>query len=194
VVALSAAAGAILKDRTDGIFDLVVSRTLSVRRYVLCRILGIALVLFGLVGGTSAFVGFVALLAPSDAHEVMLTMRSLVASLAFAGAFSLVMAAVTLSLSGGRTRGAGLARFLAVVVGPTLLFDGPLSDSWGVFAKLLPLPSALASVHHALASSGPMKVSLFLGATAVLTIYFGVACWAIHRACAAERGIDDGSA
>jgi hypothetical protein len=194
VLALSAAAGALRKDRTDGIFDLVVSRTLSVRRYVLARILGVALVLFGLVAGASAFVGIVALLASSDAPEVMLTMRSLVASLAFAAAYSLVIAAVTLALSGFRTRGAGVARFVAVVVGPTLLFEGPLSDMGGVFATLLPLPSALASVHRALASSGPMKAGLLLGATVVLATYFGAAWWAITRACHGERGFDDGSA
>ncbi len=178
LVALGASKGVFCRDHDEGMVALALPKLRSIRRYVLCRILGLALVLAVLVAGSGGFVGVGALLVAHDAGEVALTMRGIVASVAFALAFSLVIASVTLALAGAHRHRLGLLRVAAVIAGPKLLLDGPLSDSRGVLAKLLPIPSALASVRESLATSGPMNVGLLLGAAVVLAAYF-VLSWIV---------------
>ena len=73
LLAVSAAAGALRRDRGDGIRDLFVTRTTSLRGYVVARVGGLAAVLAATVGGGTLLVSGVAILAATRTATVLRT-------------------------------------------------------------------------------------------------------------------------
>lgn len=177
--AFAASAGALRRDRTDGIRELVVTRTTSLDGYLFGRTAGLALVLVSVVGGGTLFTGLVAMVGAAGGN-VGRTLQATLAASAFAVGFGLVIAPVALAALGARARTAGWATIIVVLLVPELI-------GWsmhGTFpievTELVAIPSALAALRASLASDSfePLRC---LRALAALAVFAGIALVFLRR-------------
>jgi hypothetical protein len=154
LVAVPASLQAFREDRTNGIRALLRARGASVATYVQGRVLGLALVLFVVVGGGTLAAGGAAVLLASRAGVAARALGELVASVIYAVAFACVVAPMALAALGTRRTVRGYGRFLTILVAPELLKPWTselVPKGWG---ELLSVPSALGALRAALVVPG----------------------------------------
>jgi hypothetical protein len=181
--AVAASSGAFARDRTVGIRQLFVTRTTSIRGYVVGRVGGLAAWLWIAVGGGTLAVSAITVLGATRPDAIPRTVEATIASLAFASAFALVLAPVAFATLGARSRGAGYLALLAVVVLPELVVEvltGPLPSE---VTELCALPSALAALRSSLAPNG-FDLLRFVRALVALAVFSAVAMFFARRGAA----------
>jgi hypothetical protein len=180
LLAFSVAASALIRDRADGIVDLFITRTTSIRGYIVARIGGLAALLAVVLGGGILLSGAVAIVAASKAHTAARTMQSTFAGFAYVLAFALVLSPIAFAALGARRRISGYFVFLAILIFPEMLasmLSGPVPSE---VTELLALPSALASLRASLAPHTADGFRLIRSVVA-LAIWAGVALFFVRR-------------
>jgi hypothetical protein len=150
-IAFAGSIHAFRQDRARGIRALLHARGARVSDYANGRVLGLALIVFAVVGGGTLVSGGVGMLAASAAGAAGRAVQGLFASLVFALAFAVVVSALALAAMGGRSRAGGYVGLLALLVLPEALerwTSALVPDEW---TDLLSVPSALAALRGALA-------------------------------------------
>jgi len=150
LVAVPASLQALRDDRRSGVRALLIARGASTATYARGRVLGLALVLLGVVGGGTLVSGGSAFLLASRIGVAARALEGLVASLVYAAAFALVVAPMSLAALGARSRATGYARFLVLLLLPELLKPWTselVPAGWG---ELLSVPSALSALRASL--------------------------------------------
>lgn len=178
--AFSASASALRRDRTDGIRDLFVTRTTSIRGYLFGRIAGLALLLAVVLGGGTLLVGGVAILAETNGPAVLRTMRATLASVVFVVAFSAVMAPIALAALGARTRVSGYVFLLLAVFLPELFVLWTKSSWPASVVELLAPPSALDALRASLAP-GAVDPFRMVRALVALAVFAAIAVFFVRR-------------
>jgi len=180
LLAFSASANALRRDRAEGIRHLFVTRTASIRGYLVARAGGLAALLACVLGGGTLLTGAVSILAAGKAHAVLRTMQATAAGVAFAIAFALVMAPVALAALGTRTRLSGYFFLFAILVAPEIVatvVTGPIPAE---VTELLSLPSALAALRGSLAP-GTADALRFVRAVVALAVFAAAAVVLLRR-------------
>jgi hypothetical protein len=178
--AVSVSAGALRRDRVEGVRHLFVSRTTSVHGYLLARVGGLAAVLAVVVGGGTLLVSLAALVGAMRVHAVARTLQSTFGAVVYALAFAAVIAPVAFAALGSRTRLSGYFALLLVLVVPEILSNaltGPLPSE---VTELCAIPSALAALRSSI-SPGSVDPFRFLRAVVAVTIFAGVATFLVRR-------------
>ena len=177
--AVAVAAGALRRDRAEGLRYLLVTRTTSVNGYVLARLGGLAAVLAVVVGGGTLVVSAAALVGATRLRVVGVTLHSTVAAALYALAFAAVIAPVAFAALGARGRASGYLYLLLVLVAPEILADaltGPLPSE---VTELCAIPSALAALRSSIA--GPLDPLRLLRALVAIAIFAGVGAFLVRR-------------
>ena len=178
--AVAVSAGALRRDRAEGIRHLFVSRTTTVHGYLLARVGGLVAVLAIVVGGGTLLVSLAALAGALQLRTVALTAQSTLGAVVYAFAFAAVVAPVAFAALGSRTRLSGYFALLFVLVVPEILSNaltGPLPTE---VTELFAIPSALAALRSSL-GPGSVDVLRFLRALVAVAIFGGVATFFIRR-------------
>jgi hypothetical protein len=185
--AFAVAAHALHRDRTEGIRQLYVARTTSLRGYVLARVGGLAAMLGIVVGGGTLLSGLIAILASTRMHAVPKTLHATLAAVVFALAFAAVVAPVAFAALGARTRVGGYLFLLGIIVLPEVLASA-LSGVLPIeVTEVIAIPSALGALRSSLAP-GSVNGFRFVRAIVALTIVIGIAlAWVRRDAKAIER-------
>lgn len=173
--AFSASAGALRRDRAEGIRQLFVTRTTSLDGYLFGRTVGLALVLAIVVGGGTLLAGLGALVGASGGAGR--TLQTTIASVVFALLFAVVLAPVSLAALGARTRTAGWAMIVVVLFVPELVTLTMREAFPSEVTELLAIPSALGAVRSALAPDTfdlfrALRALVALGAFTVVATFF----------------------
>lgn len=176
--AFSASAGALRRDRADGIRQLFVARTTSLDGYLFGRVAGLALVLAIVIGGGTLLAGVGALAGATGGAGR--TLQATMASVVFALLFAVVVAPVSLAALGARTRTAGWAMIVVVLFVPELVALSMRDVFPAEVRELVAIPSALGAVRTALA---PDTFDLLRGlrALVVLVAFTAVATFFLRR-------------
>jgi hypothetical protein len=182
--AFAAAAHALRRDKADGIRELALLRTTSLRGYLVARVGGLAALLAIVVAGGTLLVGIVCALASSRFHGVPKTLQATLAAFVFALAWSAVVAPVAFAALGARSRVGGYLFLVGIVVVPELIasaFSGAVPES---IVEVLSIPSALGALRGALAPDG---FDLLRAGRAViaLAVFVGFALLLVRRDAAA---------
>lgn len=177
--AFAASAGSLRRDRTDGIRELVVTRTTSLNGYLFGRTAGLALVLVAVVGGGTLFTGLAAMVGAAGGG-VGRTVQATLAACAFAIAFGLVLAPVSLAALGARARTAGWASIVVVLFVPEMLVWSTHGTFPAEVTELLAIPSALSALRASLAP-GSLEPLRFARALAALAVFTGIALVFLRR-------------
>jgi hypothetical protein len=172
LLAFAAAAHGLRRDRADGIRGLFVARTTSLRGYLLGRIGGLAVLIAILVGGGTTICGLSAMAAASHAAAVPRILHATGAGIAFALAFSAVVAPVAFAALGARSRIGGYLFLVGVVMLPELIVMGMGSALPESIADVISIPSALSALRTSLA---PGTVDPYRAARAALALTLVVA-------------------
>ncbi|MGO8998863.1 MAG: hypothetical protein ACLQVI_36525 [Polyangiaceae bacterium] len=154
LLAMPASLEAFRDDRRNGIRALLRARGASTTAYAQGRVLGLALVLFVVVGGGTLVSGGAAFLLASRLGVAAHALGGLAAALVYAAAYALVVAPMSLAALGGRRRTGGFFRFAAVVLVPVFLerwTSSLVPAGWG---DVLSLPAALNALRAALLTPG----------------------------------------
>jgi len=180
LLAFSVAASALRRDRTDGVVDLFVTRTTSLRGYIMARVGGLAALLIAVLGGGTLLSGAVAIIAATKAHTAMRTMQSTFAAFVYVSAFALVLAPLAFAALGARRRFSGYLVFLAILIVPEVVASMLSSVIPTEVTELFALPSALASLRSSLA---PFTADGFrlLRSLVALILWAGVALFLVRR-------------
>jgi hypothetical protein len=178
-VAFAASIHAFREDRARGIRALLHARGARANDYASGRVLGLALVVFAVVGGGTLVSGGVGMLVASTVGAAGRAIQGLLASLVFAMAFAVVMAALALAAIGGRTRAGGYVGLLVLLVLPELLGRWTSALVPASFSDLLSVPSALAALRSSIASP-EIDAARFARAACVVAA-FGALCFALVR-------------
>lgn len=178
--AFSASAHALRKDKTEGIRDLALLRTSSLRGYLVARVGGLAALLALVIAGGTLVTGIACALASARFHGVPKTLQATLAGVVFAIAFAAVVAPVAFAALGARSRVGGYLFLLLIVVVPDLIagaFSGTVPDS---VVEVLSIPSALGALRSALAPGG---LDLLRAARAIvaLAVFVGFAVLLVRR-------------
>jgi hypothetical protein len=129
LLVFSVAASALIRDRADGIVDLFVTRTTSIRGYIVARIGGLSALLAIVLGGGILLSGAVAIIAATKAHTAARTMQSTFAAFVYVLAFAVVLSPIAFAALGARRRISGYFVFLAILIFPEALasmLSGPV--------------------------------------------------------------------
>lgn len=178
--AVAISAGALRRDRIEGVRHLFVSRTTSLHGYLLARVGGLAAVLAAVVGGGTLLVSLVAIIGATRVHAVTRTFHSTFAAVVYALAFAAVIAPVVFAALGTRSRLSGYLVLLLVLVLPEALANmltGPLPSE---VTELCAIPSALAALRASVAP-GSVDPFRFLRALVAAAIFGGVAVFFVRR-------------
>ena len=167
LLAFAAAAHALRRDRTEGIRELFVARTTSLRGYLLGRVGGLALLIATVVAGGTLLSGLAAMAAASGAGSVPRLLQATGAGIAFAIAFSAVVAPVAFAALGARSRIGGYLFLIGVVMIPELIVMGMGASLPESIADVLSIPSALSALRTSLA---PGTVDLYRAARALIAL------------------------
>jgi len=190
LLAFSASAHALRRDRKDGIRALVDARTRSLRSYLVARIGGLA-ALVGLVevGGTLV-TGLVSVAAAASAGTASRATQATLSSLVFAAAFTAVVSPLAFGALGARSRVGGYLFLLGFVVVPEILVGSLGSLVPSSVAELLSIPSALSALRAAL-SPGTAEIARFVRALLALAVFVVLATALVRReVLAVEREIE----
>src|SRR5947199_7910282 len=104
LVAFAAAAQALRRDAQDGVRALVRARGGSIAAYARGRVIGLAIVLAIVVGGGTLVSGAIAVLVAARFGAAASATQGLIASFAYAIAFAIVIAPLSLAALGARNR------------------------------------------------------------------------------------------
>ncbi|HWL87330.1 MAG TPA: hypothetical protein VNO21_16110 [Polyangiaceae bacterium] len=150
LLAFASALQALLRDRDQGIRQLVRMRGASASSYVRARIAGLALVLFIVTGAGVLLTGIASMLAARQPGLVFDVAQATIASLVYAAGFAAVMAPIAVAALGARSRAGGYFGLLVFIFLPELLLGWSrqlLPRAWG---ELGSIPSALAALRGSL--------------------------------------------
>lgn len=172
LLAFAAAAHALRRDRAEGIRELFVSRTTSLRGYLLGRVGGLALLIAICVAGGTLLCGLVAVAGAARGAGVPRMLHATAAGIAFSIAFSAVVAPVAFAALGARSRIGGYIFLLAVVMIPEAIVALMGSSLPEAVADVLSIPSALAALRTSLA---PGTVDPWRAMRALVALSFVVA-------------------
>lgn len=172
LLAFAAAAHALRRDRAQGIRQLFVARTTSLRGYLLGRVGGLALLIAICVGGGTLLCGLAGALGSARLAALPRMLQATGAGLAFSIAFSVVVAPIAFAALGARSRLGGYLFLIAVVMIPEALVAMMGSALPESVADVLSIPSALAALRSSLA---PGTVDLARTARAVVALSLVVA-------------------
>lgn len=178
--AFAAAAHAFVRDRKEGVRHLVVTRTTSLRGYLLARVGGLALLLAIVVAGGTLLVGVVGMVASRDAAVAVKTLHATFASVAYAIAFAALVAPIAFAALGARSRIGGYFFLLGVVVIPDTiagLLSGVLPTS---VTEILAIPSALSALRSAI-SPGNTDLLRFVRALGAVAVFSAIAVMLVRR-------------
>jgi hypothetical protein len=159
---------------------LFVTRTTSLRGYLVARIGGLAAVLALVVGGGTLVTGLVSIMAAKSVTVTTDTAQSTLAGVVYALGFGIVVAPIALAALGPRKRTTGYLFLLGVIVLPELVATALAGVLPVEFTELCALPSALAALRGSLAPDGidPFR---FLRAFVALALFAGVAAVVVRR-------------
>lgn len=180
LLAFSAAAHALRRDRTEGIRGLFVARTTSLRGYLLGRVGGLAALIALVVAGGTLFCGLAAMGGASRAGSVPRILQATLAGVAFALAFSAVVAPVAFAALGARSRLGGYFFLICVVSLPELLVMTMGSALPESVSDVLSIPSALAALRTSLAP-GTLDLARTARAIVALTLVVAFATFLVRR-------------
>jgi hypothetical protein len=180
LLAFSVAAHALRRDRKEGIRELFVSRTTSLRGYLLARVGGLAALIALCVGGGTLLCGLVGVAAASRLAGVPRMLQATGAGVVFSLAFAAVVAPVAFAALGARSRIGGYLFLVSVVVLPeaiVAMMGSALPES---VSDVLSIPSALSALRSSLA---PGTLELWRAARAVfaLSLVVGLAMFLVRR-------------
>jgi hypothetical protein len=178
--AVGVSAGALRRDRAEGVRQLFVTRTTSLRGYLLARVAGLAVLLALVAGGGTLIVSAVAILASTQAHALLVTLQATLGALLYAVVFAAVIAPVAFATLGNRTRLGGYFALLLILVVPELLVEVFGSRLSGEVAELCAIPSALAALRSSLAP-GSVDLLRMLRALVALAVFSGLAALVVRR-------------
>ena len=196
-LAFAAGAHALRRDRDQGVRELAVLRGADARRLVGARIVGLAAVLFVVVGGGTLLTGLAATAAAWRARTAMHAAEATFASLVYAAAFAAVVAPIALASLGARSRAGGYVWLLMVIVAPEL-FAGWTAEllprGWGDVASV---PGALASLRSSLMPAHGLdfaQLGRALVVLVVVTLFAAAIVWQQAARVAAEPVLPEGRA
>lgn len=184
--AIAAAAHAFDDDVASGIRDLVRTRGVAGRTYVLSRVLGLALSLFFLVAIGAVVTGTAcALLAPASRAAVL---KSTAATIPYAAAYALIVAPMAIATMGTRSRPRGYLLLLAILIVPELAQDSleAIPEHW---RSLVGVPSAMATLRDALTPAH--FDGALAGAAAAVVVLLAIVCMALAFEAAAHASRTD---
>ncbi len=178
LVAVTASMRALRDDRARGLRALARSGGVDGVTYAAGRVLGLACVLFVVVGGGALATGLASFALAPGLRTASRAALELVGSFAYALGYALVIAPMAMASLGARSRQGGFLRFWAVLVLPLWLLpwsSGLVPAAWG---DLLSVPSALSALRTSLASPGALDVALaarsILALAAFAALSFGI--------------------
>ncbi len=180
LLAFAAAAHALRRDRTDGIRDLVVARTRSLRGYLLARVGGLVALVALLVAGGTLLAGLVSVIAAAQVSAVPKTLQATGAALVFSLAFALVVSPVAFAALGARSRLGGYVFLLALVTVPEVVVGMMGSAIPEGVADVLSIPSALSALRSALAP-GTVEIARAVRAIVALSFFVVFAVVLVRR-------------
>jgi|GEM_PF-973005 len=180
LLAFSAAAHALRRDRAEGVRDLVVARTRSLRGYLVARIGGLAFLVALLVAGGSLVVGLVATVSAARMAAVPRTLHATAAAVVFSLAFAAIVAPIAFAALGARSRVGGYVFLLAVVMLPELVVSAMAPSLPEGLADVLSIPSALAALRTAL-SPGSVEIARAVRALVALAFFVAFAVFLVRR-------------
>ncbi len=173
------------RDREDGWDALLARHGVRPSSYLAFRIAGLAVVTAITVAPGTVVAGLGALLASQDAHVARVALEGLGAGLAYAIAFSLVVAPISLAALGARGRASGYLFLLGVLVLPALVAEwtGQLfPDEW---SELVSIPGALDALREAMLDgfdgARALRAVVVLAAIFVLASVWARAQLRFHR-------------
>ena len=180
LLAFAAAAHALRRDRAEGIRELIVSRTTTLRGYLLARVGGLAALIALCVAGGTIFCGLVGIAAAAHAAAVLRMLHATGAGVAYSIAFSAVVAPVAFAALGARSRIGGYVFLICVVTIPELIVGMMGSALPESVADVLSIPSALAALRSSLAP-GTVDLARFARAVIALTVVVAFAMYLVRR-------------
>lgn len=180
LLAFAAAAHALRRDRTEGVRDLVLARTRSLRGYLVARVGGLAVLLALLVAGGTLICGVVAVIAAAKVASVPRTLQATGAAMVFSIAFAAVVSPVAFAALGARSRMGGYIFLLALVTIPELVVGSLGSSIPDGLADVLSIPSALAALRSALAP-GTAEIGRSLRALVAILFFIAFAVAIVRR-------------
>ncbi|MDB4945756.1 MAG: hypothetical protein JWP97_5290 [Labilithrix sp.] len=180
LLAFSVAIHALRKDRELGIRALFMTRTTSLRGYLVGRVGGLAALVTMLVGGGTLLTGLVTAVAWAGSGHVLSVLQATFAGVVYAVAFGAVVAPVAFAALGARSRLGGYVFLLAVVTVPELLVVTLGSTLPAPIADVLSIPAALSALRGSLAP-GHVELLRTLRALLALGIFVGLASALVGR-------------
>jgi len=180
LLAFAAAAHALRRDRTEGIRDLFVSRTTTLRGYLLARVGGLAVLIALCVAGGTLLCGLVGVAAAARGAAVPRMLHATGAGIAYSIAFSAVVAPVAFAALGARSRIGGYVFLLCVVTIPELIIGLMGAALPEYVADVLSIPSALSALRTSLAP-GTVDLARFARAVIALTAVVALATFFLRR-------------
>ena len=180
LLAFSAAAHALRRDRSEGIRGLFVARTTSLHGYLFGRVGGLALLIALVVAGGTLLCGLAAMGAAARAGAVPRILQATGAGIAFAIAFSAVVAPVAFAALGARSRLGGYLFLITVVSVPELLVMTMGSALPESVSDVMSIPSALSALRSSLAP-GTLDVARTARAIVALSLVVAFATFLVRR-------------
>lgn len=180
LLAFAAAAHALRRDRTEGVRDLVLARTRSLRGYLVARVGGLAALVALLVAGGTLVCGIVAMIAATRVASVPRTVQATGAAIAFSIAFAVVVAPVAFAALGARSRIGGYVFLLALITVPELVVSSLGASIPEGLADVLSIPSALVALRSGLAP-GTAEIGRALRAIVALLFFAALAVAIVRR-------------
>ena len=177
LLAFSAAASALRRDRTEGVRELFVSRTTSLRGYLLARVGGLAALLALVVAGGTALTGMLAILASTKIGVLSLTVQASAAAVAYGFAFSFVVSPLAFAALGARTRIGGYFYLLLVLVLPEIVTNALGKSLPPEVLEVCAIPSALAALRASIAPGTTDLFRFFRAVVALFVFASGAMLW-----------------
>jgi hypothetical protein len=154
LVAFAAALHSLYRDREDGIVALLRARGHSPMAYVTSRVVGLAALLFVVVGGGATIVGAASVLVSHGPGHVAAAAQATVAACMYSACFSSMLAPVALAALGARSRAGGYFWLLFLLFVPEIaapLTSRIVPNGWD---DLVSIQGVLGAVRSALAPPG----------------------------------------
>jgi hypothetical protein len=180
LLAFASAAHALRRDRADGIRDLLMARTTTLRGYLFARIGGLAMLIAICVAGGTLFCGLVGAAGAARAASLPRMLQATGAGVVFSIAFSTIVAPVAFAALGARSRLGGYLFLIGVVMVPELIVGMLGSLVPESIADVLSIPSALAALRTSLAP-GTVDLARTMRAAVALALFVGVAVFLVRR-------------
>lgn len=184
LLAFSAAARALERDRDDGTLDLVRARGHGRGAWTAARIGGLGAALLAVSGGGALATGAACALVAPSAKLALASLQGALAAFVYSACFSAIVAPVAFAALGARSRAGGYFWLLVVLVVPAAIsgLTAPLAPAG--WEPLVSVPGVLDAARAALAPPGVDPVGL----ARALAVAVGIAAvaFAVARAEAAR--------